>query len=98
MVLRKYDKDLDDSQPLWRYMSFDQFVHILATRTLWLAPLSSMEDKREGEWIDVQVSPRTLPFRKVLSMQQHRRLFLAGSLLMRSPYHCGILMLQQIRG
>ena len=57
MVLRKYDKDLDDSQPLWRYMSFDQFVHILATRTLWLAPLSSMEDKREGEWIDVQISP-----------------------------------------
>ena len=59
MVLQKYDEDLDDSQRLWRYMSFDQFVHLLATQTLWLAPLSSMEDKREGEWIDVEVLPTT---------------------------------------
>ena len=59
MVLRKYDEDrdaLDDSVCLWRYMSFDRFVHLLATETLWLAPLSSMEDKREGKWIDVQAS------------------------------------------
>ena len=59
MVLRKYDEDrdaLDDSVCLWRYMSFDRFVHLLATETLWLAPLSSMEDNREGKWIDVQAS------------------------------------------
>ena len=56
MVLQKYDEDLDDSLCLWRYMSFDRFVHLLATETLWLAPLSSMEDKREGKWIDVQAS------------------------------------------
>ena len=59
VVLRKYDRDrdaLDDSLCLWRYMSFDRFVHLLATETLWLAPLSSMEDKREGKWIDVQAS------------------------------------------
>ena len=56
MVLRKYDDDLEDSWRLWRYMSFDRFVHLLATETLWLAPLSSMEDKREGTWIDVQAS------------------------------------------
>ena len=59
MVLRKYNDDLDalgDSLRLWRYMSFDKFVHLLATETLWLAPLSSMEDKREGKWIDVQTS------------------------------------------
>ena len=56
MVLEKYDADLDDSSRLWRYMNFDQFVHILASKTLWLAPLSSMEDKREGKWIDLQVS------------------------------------------
>ena len=37
-------------------MSLDRFVHLLATETLWLAPLSSMEDKREGKWIDVQAS------------------------------------------
>ncbi len=35
-------------------MSFDRFVHLLATETLWLAPLSSMEDKREGEWVNVR--------------------------------------------
>ena len=58
MVLRKHDEGdaLDDSLCLWRYMSFDRFVHLVATETLWLAPLSSMEDKREGEWIDVQAS------------------------------------------
>lgn len=37
-------------------MDFDQFVNILATNSLWLAPLSSMEDKREGRWIDLQAS------------------------------------------
>ena len=56
MVLRKYDDDLEDSLRLWRYMSLDRFVHLLATETLWLAPLSGMEDKREGTWIDVQAS------------------------------------------
>ena len=56
MVLRKYDDDLEDSLRLWRYMSLDRFVHLLATETLWLAPLSTMEDKREGTWIDVQAS------------------------------------------
>lgn len=55
MVLRKYDDDqLDESLRLWRYMSFDRFVHLLATEKLWLAPLSYMEDRREGTWIDVQ--------------------------------------------
>ena len=59
MVLRKFDEDrdaLDDSLRLWRYMSFDRFVHLLATESLWLAPLSSLEDEREGRWIDVQAS------------------------------------------
>ena len=56
MVLRKYGEGLDDSLRLWRYMSFDGFVHLLATEKLWLAPLSSMEDRREGTWIDVQAS------------------------------------------
>ena len=56
MVLQKYADDLDDSLRLWRYMNFDQFVHILATEKLWLAPLSGMEDQREGEWIEVQAS------------------------------------------
>ena len=58
MVLSKYDEEdaLDDSLCLWRYMSFDRFVHLVATETLWLAPLSSMEDKREGKWIDVRTS------------------------------------------
>ena len=58
MVLSKYDEEdaLDDSLCLWRYMSFDRFVHLVATESLWLAPLSSMEDKREGKWIDVQAS------------------------------------------
>ena len=56
MVLQKYGEGLDDSLRLWRYMSFDRFVHLLATEMLWLAPLSGMEDKREGSWIDVQAS------------------------------------------
>ena len=59
MVLRKHGgdlNDLNDSLRLWRYMSFDRFVHLLATETLWLSPLSNMEDKREGKWIDVQAS------------------------------------------
>ena len=56
MVLRKYGEGLEDSLRLWRYMSFDRLVHLLATETLWLAPLSGMEDKREGTWIDVQAS------------------------------------------
>ncbi len=58
MVIRKYEEEgpFDDSLRLWRYMSFDRFVHLVATETLWLAPLSTMEDKREGKWIDVQAS------------------------------------------
>ena len=54
MVLQKHtDSDLDDSVRLWRYMDFDQFMHILVTQSLWLAPLSSMEDRREGKWIEL---------------------------------------------
>ena len=57
MVLSKYEEDaLDGFLCLWRYMSFDRFVHLVATESLWLAPLSSMEDKREGKWIDVQAA------------------------------------------
>ena len=56
MVLQKHGEGLDDSLRLWRYMSFDRFVHLLATETLWLAALSCMEDKREGTWIEVQAS------------------------------------------
>ena len=55
MVLRR-DDGLNDSLRLWRYMDFDQFVNILATKSLWLAPLSSMEDKREGKWIELIAS------------------------------------------
>ena len=64
MVLQKYDEDLDDSSRLWRYMSFDQFVHMLASKRLWLAPLSSMEDKREGKWIELQSSNFGQDFRE----------------------------------
>ena len=56
VVLQKFGDGLDDSLRLWRYTSLDRFVHLLATEMLWLAPLSSMEDKREGAWIDVQAS------------------------------------------
>ncbi|MDE0289298.1 MAG: hypothetical protein OXJ36_18200, partial [bacterium] len=53
-IPRNRAASLDESLRLWRYMSFDRFVHLLATEELWLAPLSYMEDRREGTWIDVQ--------------------------------------------
>lgn len=57
MVLRKVEEDaLDDSLRIWRYLRFDQFVHMLATESLWLAPLSHMEDNREGNWIELRAT------------------------------------------
>lgn len=57
MVLERFPgDDLDNAQRLWRYMDFEQFVHMVATKSLWLAPLSSMEDKREGNWIELQAT------------------------------------------
>ena len=65
MVLRKLDEDaLDDSLRIWRYMRFDQFVHVLATESIWLAPLSSMEDNREGNWIKLNATRFEESFRQ----------------------------------
>ena len=59
VVLTRYPDDykgglsneLPDGLRLWRYMSFEQFAHILASGSLWLAALRDMEDRREGTWI-----------------------------------------------
>ena len=65
MVLRKHDgSNLDDSVRMWRYMNFDQFMHILVTQSLWLAPLSSMEDRREGKWIELVASAHSESFQQ----------------------------------
>ena len=63
MVLRQWHTDdLGESQRVWRYMNFVQFVNILATESLWLAPLSSMQDKREGNWFILDASKHTEAF------------------------------------
>ena len=64
MVLRKLDDELDDSLRIQRYMNLDQFVHMLATELLWLAPLSSMEDNREGNWIKLNATRFEESFRQ----------------------------------
>ena len=63
MILRQWHTDdLGESQRVWRYMNFVQFVNILATESLWLAPLSSMQDKREGNWFILDASKHTEAF------------------------------------
>lgn len=64
MVLTRYPDDykvglpneLPDGLRLWRYMSFEQFAHILASGSLWLAALRDMEDRREGTWIKLSAN------------------------------------------
>ena len=46
----------DKSLLVWKYMDFDNLVHLLATSSLWLTPLSELEDRREGNWCNVLTS------------------------------------------
>jgi hypothetical protein len=46
----RVDQELSDSVVLWRYMSFDKFIHLIDSRSLFLAPISFFKnsDPLEG--------------------------------------------------
>ena len=89
MVLQKYADDLDDSLRLWRYMNFDQFVHILATEKLWLAPLSGMEDQREGEWIEGRLPSTRAACDRATTMPHSKQWYRVGSGQTENRSPCG---------
>jgi len=46
------DKELDNTQKLWRYMDLSKFISLLNEKALWLARVDTFRDKQEGRFPD----------------------------------------------